>query len=104
MLFPALLLLACGGPVVTTGSAAGLTITLPEANVTFRPGPGVELAQAYCAMCHSPDYLSNQPPFDRAFWKKTVEKMRTSYGAPVPSDKVEAIADYLVKAYGTENR
>lgn len=96
------LVLGCGGPIATADSAGGITISLPAPVVAFRAAPGVELAQAHCAMCHSPDYLSNQPPFPRAFWKDTVEKMRKSYGAPIPADKVEALADYLVKAYGAE--
>jgi hypothetical protein len=28
--------------------------------------------------------------------------MRDKYGAPLPEDKIEAMADYLVKTYGVE--
>ena len=82
--------------------ANGLTVQMPAPVATFRQGPGVELVEAHCAMCHSADYLSNQPPFGRKFWRDTVDKMRKNYAAPVPEDKAEAIADYLVKAYGVE--
>ena len=80
----------------------GKKLVFPTPTATFRPGPGVDLAMTYCALCHSPEYLSNQPPFARTFWKETVEKMRKSYGAPIPEDRVEPLADYLVKAYGVE--
>ena len=41
---------------------------LPVDQPKFRPGPGAELAIAHCLLCHSADYVSTQPPLDRAAW------------------------------------
>ena len=73
---------------------------LPADNAKFRPGRGMELAIANCALCHSADYLSTQPVLSRPAWKATVEKMRLKYGAPITTNKVDAIVDYLVGSYG----
>ena len=35
-----------------------------------------------------------------AFWKAEVEKMKQVYGAQIPDDQVEPIAQYLARAYG----
>ena len=36
----------------------------------------------------------------KTFWKAAVQKMQQKYGAPIPDDQVEAVADYLAKNYG----
>ena len=76
--------------------------SLPPETAGFKNGPGVELAIAQCLLCHSADYVSTQPRLSRTAWKASVVKMRDKYGAPVPEDKIETIADYLVKTYGSE--
>lgn len=75
-------------------------ITLPAETGTLKPGPGVELAQANCLMCHSVEYISTQPPMTRTFWEASVKKMREKYGAPAPDDAVQKLVDYLTTAYG----
>jgi sulfite dehydrogenase (cytochrome) subunit B len=74
--------------------------TLPPETSKFKPGSGADLAAANCLLCHSADYISTQPLLSRDAWKASVEKMRQKYGAPIPPDKVDAIADYLQKNYG----
>ena len=83
-------------------SAAGLKIELPKETATLKPGPGVDAANAQCLTCHSVDYISTQPR-DKplAFWKAEVEKMKKVYGAPIPDDQIEPLADYLTRNYGT---
>ncbi len=77
------------------------TITLPgEAGMTFKAGPGVELAHQYCLTCHSSAYVSTQPPFTKAQWTASILKMRTVYGAKIPDNDVERLADYLTTQYG----
>jgi len=76
--------------------------SLPPETAGFKNGPGVELAIAQCLLCHSADYVSTQPRLSRTAWKASVVKMRDKYGAPLPEDKIEAMADYLVKTYGAE--
>ena len=43
-----------------------------------------------------------QPPLDLIAWTTIVVKMREKYAAPLPSDKVDALAKYLASAYGTK--
>jgi mono/diheme cytochrome c family protein len=84
--------------------AGETTITLPDPVVTLRPGPGLELAQANCLICHSTDYLSTQPPMPRKFWEAEVKKMREKYGAPAPESAAPALVDYLAATYGAPDR
>ena len=84
--------------------AAPIRIELPKEAATLKPGSGVELATGECLACHSAEYITTQPPDKpRAFWKAEVEKMRKVYGAPIPDDQEDAIADYLTHSYGVES-
>lgn len=89
---------------LTFSSAAALagevTIALPAETAVFNPGKGVELAQANCLICHSADYIRNQPPMPRKFWEAEVKKMREKYGAPAPEEVAPALVDYLAATYG----
>jgi mono/diheme cytochrome c family protein len=81
--------------------AAGVKIELPAESTSLKPGTGSDLATRQCATCHSADYVAIQPPGrPLAFWKAEVEKMKKVYGAPIPDDQVEPIAQYLTRAYG----
>jgi cytochrome c5 len=71
-------------------------IILPAQNTTFRPGPGVELAQRDCLTCHSAEYVTSQPPLSKAGWTKEITKMRVAYGAPIPDGDTAALVAYLV--------
>lgn len=73
---------------------------LPPETVKFKQAPGVQLVNGNCTLCHSADYIATQPRMSRAAWKATVEKMRTKYGAPVATNSVDGITDYLVREYG----
>jgi mono/diheme cytochrome c family protein len=73
---------------------------LPLNEPQLRPGPGVEVVATNCQICHSADYLSTQPPLSRAAWTATVQKMREKYGAPLATNQVEQIVQYLVTTYG----
>jgi mono/diheme cytochrome c family protein len=84
--------------------AGGAAIQLPEQTATLKPGPGADLANGQCLICHSAEYITTQPN-DKplAFWKAEVEKMKKVYGAPIPDDQVLALAAYLARNYGSEN-
>ncbi len=74
--------------------------TPPAESSRFIAAPGVDLAQRYCLICHSADYVSTQPPhMSAAFWQNEVTKMRNAYGASIPDDAAKAIADYLSTTY-----
>lgn len=81
--------------------AAGLKIELPPESTSLRAAAGSELAARQCATCHSADYVATQAPGKPlAFWKAEVEKMKKVYGAAIPDDEIEPIAQYLTRAYG----
>ena len=81
--------------------AASVKIELPPESTSLKPAAGSELAIRQCAACHSADYVAIQPPGKPlAFWRAEVEKMKKVYGAPVPDDQIEPIAQYLTRAYG----
>jgi hypothetical protein len=82
--------------------AAPQKIELPPDSVVFKEAPGANLASAQCLICHSAEYVTTQPPFSRAAWKASVEKMQKKFGAPIPQDQVDALVDYIVKTYGNE--
>jgi len=85
---------------LTSATIAADAWKLPAETVKYKPGPGMELAIANCALCHSADYVSTQPRLSGAAWKATVEKMRSKYGAPISTNNVDAIVNYLSVAYG----
>src|SRR5215212_899744 len=72
---------------------------LPAETTKLERGPGVEVATAQCLLCHSADYISIQPPMNRATWAATVTKMKDKYGAPILPDSTNALVNYLVKTY-----
>jgi hypothetical protein len=90
--------------VVGAASLQAMEITLPEETARLDESslPGYALAVTYCYTCHSTDYVRTQPPMARAAWKATVMKMQKTFGAVVPDDAVEPIAEYLAKTYGVE--
>jgi cytochrome c5 len=72
-----------------------------ESSVTLAQGEGVERVQAFCAICHSLDYIVMNSPFqDRTGWEKTVTKMVKVMGAPLTPEDTVAIVDYLDRHYG----
>lgn len=78
------------------------SIELPKVQVELKPGEGKETTERFCAICHSLDYITSQPPFSKAQWTGTVNKMRKVMGAPIPDKEAETIIHYLTGEYGTE--
>lgn len=74
-------------------------VSLPAGN-PFPQGPGSDLANQHCLMCHSAGMVIRQPPLTFDDWKAEVTKMRAVYGAPLPPESVEDIARYLVTING----
>jgi len=72
-----------------------------ESQVVLKAGAGKEKVTAYCAMCHSLDYIPMNSPFlDKAGWNASVTKMINVFGAPIPKEDVETIVNYLALNYG----
>jgi len=93
-------ILALALPAVA--ASAEKTIALPPDNAhgALKPGPGMELVQANCLICHSTDYIVMQPRGDAKQWQGVVTKMIKVYGAPISEADAKAIAEYLATAYG----
>jgi sulfite dehydrogenase (cytochrome) subunit B len=63
-------------------------------------GPGSELTEKKCGLCHSTDYIVRQPRGDLKRWQGVVTKMIKVYGAPIDEQEAKTMADYLASAYG----
>ncbi|MBP0620620.1 c-type cytochrome [Cupriavidus consociatus] len=99
---PALLALALLG--AGHAGAAPQDIKLPAENVKLKPArlPGYGIAMQKCAICHSADYVSYQPPgLSLAQWTAEMKKMQQAYGAPIDDAEVEQLGAYLAVAYGS---
>lgn len=70
-------------------------------DVVLPDAPGKDKVESSCVACHTTRYVTEQPPLRRATWQAEVDKMRTTFGAPVAPDDVPAIVDYLVAVRGT---
>jgi mono/diheme cytochrome c family protein len=72
-----------------------------ESQVQLKEGLGKEQVLANCLTCHSVDYVPMNSPFlDRKGWEAEVTKMMKVMGAPVRSEDVGKIVDYLATEYG----
>lgn len=82
-----------------------IEITLPAETdrLIESPLPGYALATTYCYTCHSTDYVRVQPPgVNRAGWRASVVKMQKTFGAQIPDEAIDPIAEYLARTYGAE--
>ena len=70
----------------------------------FPSGDGVTEVKAYCNTCHSPRYITMQPPLPAAVWTAEVNKMVNSYGAAIPDDAKQKIIEYLQTHFTHETR
>lgn len=83
--------------LVTLGAAA---VRAGEESIRLAEGPGRESTSAFCATCHSLDYIPmNAEVFDRTGWEKNVRKMIDRFGAPIPEQEARRILDYLAENY-----
>jgi len=72
-----------------------------ESQLRLKDGPGRQLVEANCVMCHSLDYIPMNSPFlDRKGWEASVTKMIKVMGAPIAEGDAQKIADYLAGQYG----
>ena len=76
------------------------SISLPHDEAYAPPGPGRDAFVTACIVCHSPRYITSQPPFSRAVWKAIVQKMIDTYGAHITPAQAAEIVDYLVATNG----
>ena len=81
-------------------SLSSVAVDLPVGDRTFPQGPGSDLTNANCLLCHSIDMVLYQPPLSRAGWEAEVKKMRNVYKAPIDPTDDAALVDYLMSIKG----
>ena len=69
----------------------------PSDPYSFQPGEGQDIAQSYCLICHSADYIYMQPPHSEKKWTAIVHKMKKTFGCPIPDSQISTLVGYLVK-------
>jgi cytochrome c5 len=88
-------------PGAASSQSSGIrSIDLPVIQIDLKQGPGLEKTSTLCNICHSLDYITMQPPFSRAQWTGTVNKMVKVLGAPINDDDAKTIIEYLSTSYG----
>ena len=78
-----------------TESNSTRSIALPPDPFSFQPGSGQEIANNYCVICHSADYIYMQPPHSQGKWTEIIKKMKHTFGCPIPDDSMATLAKYL---------
>ena len=76
----------------------------PVPAVNLAPGDGLQDIQIYCNTCHSPGYITMQPPLSAASWEAEVNKMNKTFGAAIPEENTQKIILYLQAHYTAETR
>jgi hypothetical protein len=76
----------------------------PVPGEDLAPGDGSQEVRIYCNTCHSPSYITMQPPLPAATWEAEVNKMNKTFGAAIPADSTQKIILYLQAHYTVENR
>ena len=78
-----------------------LPVFAGESDFHLKQGPGKQLVEANCTMCHSLYYIQMNSPFlDRKGWEGSVNKMIKVMGAPIAEADAQRIVDYLASQYG----
>jgi|SRR5579872_5907324 len=88
-------------PSAVSISVGGVTlrsvkVDLPDSDRDFQ-GPGADVVNNNCLVCHSAGMVLTQPRLPRAVWQAEVDKMRSTYKAPIAAEDVPAIVEYLAK-------
>ncbi|WP_428488194.1 c-type cytochrome [Rhodopila sp.] len=91
----------------STVTAAGVTlhsvsVDLPGSDRSFPNAAGAEAVNNNCTGCHSPGMVLTQPPLPASVWQTEVNKMRTTYKAPIVAEDVPAIVAYLTQIDGAK--
>jgi len=76
----------------------------PVPTLELAAGDGRQDVQIYCNTCHSPRYITMQPPLPAATWEAEVKKMNKAYGAGISDDTAKKIIEYLQAHYTPETR
>jgi hypothetical protein len=90
-------------PVLSSGATydAGAYPLFPP---SLPAGTGRDEVKAFCNTCHSPRYITMQPPLPPETWAAEVNKMIKTHGASIPDDSTERIIQYLQMNFSTGTR
>jgi hypothetical protein len=77
-------------------------IDLPDSDKMFPDGPGSDTINNNCLACHSAGMVLNQPALSKQAWAAEVAKMINAYKAPVASEDVGPIVEYLAGLKGAK--
>jgi hypothetical protein len=91
-------------PGVLSTDASYEVSAYPVPTLELAPGDGRQDVQIFCNTCHSPRYITMQPPLPAATWEAEVNKMNKAYGAGIPEDTTRKIIAYLQTHYTPETR
>jgi sulfite dehydrogenase len=86
--------------LLAAGAACAALAASAVAQEELVPGPGAELTQAKCAVCHEIQHVV-QARQSRAEWEETMRRM-VQRGAPLAPDEIRVITDYLATYYNRE--
>ena len=75
----------------------------PDKTAEFPAGAGADAINNNCRACHSPAMILTQPPLKHEEWVKEIDKMRTTFKAPVNDADVPAILTYLDNLSARQN-
>jgi mono/diheme cytochrome c family protein len=76
------------------------SIILPHFEPDLAIAAGRDEFMVVCVSCHSPRYVTMQPPFSQRQWEETVDKMSKVYGAQMDQEQRQSIIGYLVATHG----
>jgi hypothetical protein len=76
----------------------------PVPAADLAPGDGLQDVLIYCNTCHSPRYITMQPPLPAATWEAEVNKMNKTFGAAIPDENTQKIILYLQSHYTPDTR
>lgn len=67
----------------------------PTDPFSFQQGPGQEIANTYCVICHSAEYIYMQPEHSEKKWQAIITKMKHVFGCPIAEEQILSLATYL---------
>ena len=76
----------------------------PVPAADLAPGDGLQDVRIYCGTCHSPAYITMQPPLPAATWEAELNKMNKTFGAAIPDPAARRILLYLQSHYTPDTR
>ena len=91
------ILLGSMGAVALAGenTPSNHTYSFPTDPFSFQQGPGQAIANSYCVICHSADYIYTQPEHSQKKWQAIITKMKHVFGCPIPEEQILSLAIYL---------